>query len=306
MFEEIRAVREDGTEFDCEIGVKRIASPCGAPRMFTIVLRDISERKRAEAALKRQTEDLERSNRELEQFAYVASHDLQEPLRMVGSYVQLLERRYKSKLDEEADKWIQYAVDGANRMKMLINDLLRYSRVGTQAKPLEMTNCAEVLRGAIGNLRAAIEEGGAEVTSDELPIVLADGAQLMELFQNLIGNGLKFHGTEPPRVHVGAIRQDDTWLFSIRDNGIGIEDRHAERIFTIFQRLHTREEYPGTGIGLSICRKIVDRHGGRIWIESSPGGGSTFHFTWPAVIDAQLKKETACALETAYPKRMEL
>jgi signal transduction histidine kinase len=244
--------------------------------------KEISERKRAEEALKEKTEELARSNRDLEQFAYVASHDLQEPLRMVTSYVQLLARRYKGKLDSDADEFIGFAEGGAIRMWKLTNDLLTYSRVGTRSKQLEPTDCETVLNQSLNNLKVAIEENGAVVTHDPLPTVMADNPQLVQLFQNLIGNAIKFRGKEPPRVHVSAGRNGNGWTFSVRDNGIGIAPEYAERIFIIFQRLHGREEYPGTGIGLAICQKIVERHGGRIWVESQVGKGATFHFTLPA------------------------
>jgi light-regulated signal transduction histidine kinase (bacteriophytochrome) len=239
----------------------------------------MEERKRAEESLKEKTEELARSNRDLEQFAYVASHDLQEPLRMVTNYVQLLAKRYKGKLDPDADDFINFAVDGAIRMWKLINDLLTYSRVGTQAKGLKPTDCENVLKHSLDNLKIAIEENEAVITHDPLPTVMGDHLQLGQLFQNLIGNAIKFRGEEPPRIHISASRNGSGWTFSVRDNGIGIAPEYVERIFVIFQRLHNREEYPGTGIGLAICKKIVERHGGDIWVESEVGKGTTFYFT---------------------------
>jgi DNA-binding LacI/PurR family transcriptional regulator/signal transduction histidine kinase len=240
----------------------------------------LQEHKQAEEALARQAQELARSNAELEQFAYVASHDLQEPLRMVKSYLQLIERRYEGQLDEDADDFIAFAVDGAERMQALINDLLQYSRVTTHGKPFAPTDCAAVLDHALDNLKVTIEESGAVVTHDSLPTVLADDVQLTQLLQNLIGNAIKFHKPDtPPQVHVGVARKDGEWLFSVQDNGISIAPEHFERIFMIFQRLHTQEEYEGTGIGLAVCKRIVERHGGRIWVESEPGKGSTFYFT---------------------------
>ncbi len=241
--------------------------------------RDITQRKAMENKLRETLEKLKQSNAELEQFAYVASHDLQEPLRMVASYVQLLQRRYQGKLDPEADEFIAYAVDGANRMRGLIDDLLTYSRVGRLGKPFEPTNLESTLDIVLKNLQASIADNKATVTHDTLPVIKADGSQLVQLFQNLIGNAIKFHGEEPPHVHVSAVDKGSEWEFAVRDNGIGIDPQYFERLFKIFQRLHTREEYPGSGIGLAVCKKIVERHGGRIWIESQIGKGSTIYFT---------------------------
>ena len=243
--------------------------------------KEMSQRKKAEKQLEKTVAELQRSNAELQQFANVASHDLQEPLRMVASYVQLLERRYKGKLDADADDFINFAVDGATRMQVLINDLLAYSRVSTRGKYFEPTDSSAVLKQAVANLQVAIEEGGAEVTCDALPTVMADATQLGQVFQNLMGNGIKFCTNEPPRIHVSAEQKGCEWVFSIHDNGIGIDRQYFERIFVMFQRLHSKSEYSGTGIGLTICRRIVERHGGRIWVESEPGKGSTFYFAIP-------------------------
>jgi light-regulated signal transduction histidine kinase (bacteriophytochrome) len=274
-------IRKDGSKRYIEASVSLQKDSSGNPIGFRGIVRDITERKRAEESLKEKTEELARSNRDLEQFAYVASHDLQEPLRMVTNYVQLLARRYKSKLDPDADDFINFAVDGAIRMWRLINDLLTYSRVGTQNKGLKSTDCETVLKHSLDNLKIAIEENEAIITHDSLPTVMGDHLQLGQLFQNLIGNAIKFRGEEPPRIHISASRNGGGWTFSVRDNGIGIAPEYAERIFVIFQRLHNREEYPGTGIGLAICKKIVERHGGCIWAESEVGKGTTFYFTLP-------------------------
>ncbi len=253
----------------------------GAPKFLANVSLDITERKQAERKLNKTLEDLKRSNKELEQFAYVASHDLQEPLRMISSYTQLLEMRYKNKLDSDANDFIHYAVDGSKRMQRLINDLLSYSRVGTRGKSFDPTDCEVVLNQALENLKIAIEKSGANVTYDLLPTLKADDRQLIQLFQNLIDNALKFRGDEPPKIHISASQNGNGWKFSVKDNGMGIDPKHKERIFIIFQRLNKRSDYPGTGIGLAICTRIVDRHGGKIWVKSKTGKGSTFHFTLP-------------------------
>jgi len=251
-----------------------------AVRLEGVVL-DITARKRDEEARKQTAADLERSNKELEQFAYVASHDLQEPLRMVSSYTQLLAQRYEGQLDDKAKKYIDYAVDGAVRMQRLINDLLMYSRVGTQGKPFEPTDSHSVLGEILRNLQAAIEESRAIITNDDLPTVRADASQFAQVFQNLIGNAIKFRLDSPPHIHVSARDRGHEWVFSVADNGIGIDPQYKDRLFAIFQRLHTKQEYPGTGIGLALCKKIVERHGGKIWFESEPGKGSTFFFSIP-------------------------
>ena len=240
------------------------------------------KRKQAELALEERAKELARSNSDLEQFAYVASHDLQEPLRMVAGYVQLIERRYKDKLDADANDFIGFAVEGAQRMQRLINDLLSYSRVGRRVSELTPVDSEIAFTHALESLRTTVEESAGTVTHDPLPTkVWADETQLEQLLQNLVNNALKFKGAESPRVHVSAERRGADWLFSVRDNGIGIDREYFDRIFVIFQRLHGRQEYPGTGIGLAICKRIVDRHGGRIWVESTPGAGATFYFTLP-------------------------
>ncbi|MGA2152981.1 MAG: ATP-binding protein [Bryobacteraceae bacterium] len=231
------------------------------------------------AALRSQAAELSRSNAELEQFAYVASHDLQEPLRMVSSYTQLLARRYQGQLGEDADEFIAFAVDGAKRMQALINDLLAYSRVGTKGGELRLTDAEAAFSSALVNVRAAIEASGAVIRHSPLPTVYADPVQLVQVFQNLLGNAIKFHDSAPPEIGVACEDAPEEWCFSVCDNGIGIDPKYTDRIFQVFQRLHTRKDYPGTGIGLAICKKIAERHGGRIWVASQPGQGATFHFT---------------------------
>jgi signal transduction histidine kinase len=245
------------------------------------IVEEIREVESARAELDRQAQDLQRSNAELEQFAYVASHDLQEPLRKVASFCQMLERRYAGQLDERADQYIHYAVDGARRMQDLINDLLAFSRVGRLGHKLEPVDLEALLQRAQANLGARAEETGATIESGELPTVIGDPGLLALVFQNLVGNALKFHGDDPPRVRVDARRDGDGWEISVADNGIGIEPEYAERIFVIFQRLHTRVSYEGTGIGLAMCRKIVEHHGGRIWLDTDAHPGTTFRFTLP-------------------------
>jgi signal transduction histidine kinase len=246
---------------------------------FNQMSRNINEN---EQALKLQQEDLARSNGELEQFAYVASHDLQEPLRMVASYVQLLAKRYQGKLDQDADDFILYAVDGAQRMQNLINDLLAFSRVGTKGNTFKAVDMDRILQNVIVNLKHAIDESGAVITHDALPSIIADQTQMAQLLQNLIGNAIKFNDVSRiPAIHIGAERESDGWLFSVHDNGIGFEPQFRERIFLIFQRLHTKAKYPGTGIGLSICKKIVERHNGRIWVDSEAGISTTFYIKLP-------------------------
>jgi len=244
-------------------------------------LRDISERKRAEQALSRYADDLKRSNSELEQFAYVASHDLQEPLRAVTTFTQLLGQRYKGKLDEDADEFIDLVVDGANRMSALIQDLLAYSRVGRCRRAWAKVDCESIVEAVMSDLSAATAESGGTLTHDPLPVVRGDATELSQVFQNIIGNSLKFHGSEPPRIHVSAQRADSEWRISVADNGIGIDPQYADEIFRMFSRLHGSSEYPGTGIGLALVKRIVERRGGRIWVQSELGKGATFHFTIP-------------------------
>jgi PAS domain S-box-containing protein len=283
---DLSGLRKDNTEFAVEISLSPIETPEGT--LISSAIRDVTARKEAQEilkhreALERRSEELKRSNDELQEFAYVAAHDLQEPLRMVASYTQLLAQRYKGRLDSDADEFIAYAVDGAQRMQLLIRDLLAYCRVGTTGKDLRETSSADALEQALLNLQGAIQESGGVVTHDPLPTVIADGAQLVQLFQNVVGNAIKYRRKERPRVHVSAKKNGGSeWIFSMQDNGIGIDPQYYEKIFVMFQRLHGRDEFSGTGIGLTLCKKIAERHGGRMWVESNPGQGSTFYFALP-------------------------
>jgi PAS domain S-box-containing protein len=271
---------KDGSEFPLEIMLSPLESSEGI--LVTAAIRDISERKKSEEHLVKTVGELKRSNEELQQFAYVSSHDLQEPLRMVASYTQLLAKRYKGRLDSDADEFIAYAVDGCNRMQGLIQDLLAYSRAGTNGKALCEVSGEDALQGALTNLRITMVQSGAVVTHDPLPVVRTDATQLTQVFQNLVGNAIKYRSAEVPRVHVSATKKGgNEWIFSVRDNGLGIAPQYFERIFILFQRLHGRNEFEGTGIGLAICKKVVERLGGSIWVESQLDKGSTFYFALP-------------------------
>ena len=276
---ELRNFRKDGSLFWNELYIAPVKDPQGGLTHFIGIQTDITQRKHQEIELANKTRELAQSNAELQQFAYVASHDLQEPLRMVASYTQLLGKRYRGKLDQDADEFIGYAVDGATRMQRLIRDLLEYSRVGAERQSFEETDCELVFQQAMQNLSASVRERHAEVTHDPLPTVQASPTHLIQVFQNLIGNALKFQGDASPKIHVGAKALPDGWEFSVRDNGVGMPGDQLDRIFAIFQRLHGQSEYPGTGIGLAICKRIVGKYGGQIWAESEPGQGSTFYFT---------------------------
>src|SRR6202049_1615362 len=277
---EVIGGRKDGSKCPIEIMLSPLESADGI--LVTAAIRDISVRKSSEEHLVKTVAELKRSNDELQQFAYVASHDLQEPLRMVASYTQLLAQRYKGRLDSDADEFIAYAVDGSNRMQGLIQDLLAYSRAGTNGKALHEISSEKALNEAVANLRATIQESGAVVTHDSLPAITTDDTQLVQVFQNLVGNAIKYRSAEDPRVHVSATKNGgQEWIFSVRDNGLGIDPQYFERIFVLFQRLHGREEFKGTGIGLTICKKILEGLGGKIWVESQPAKGSTFYFALP-------------------------
>ena len=240
---------------------------------------EIEDHKKTEVTLEKYLAELKRSNNELQQFAYVASHDLQEPLRMVSSFTQLLAKKYKGQLDSDADEFIKFAVDGAQRMQMLINDLLAYSRVSSRVEEFQLVDLEKVFNESLLNLKVSIDDNDARITCDSLPTIVADQSQIIQLFQNLIGNAIKFRSDETPEIHIAVEEGEDEWIFRVIDNGIGIDSQHNERIFRVFQRLHERDSYPGTGIGLSICEKIVERHGGDIWVDSKLGNGSTFSFT---------------------------
>lgn len=275
--------RPDGTLAHMQVLKAPVTDSSGKVVGTQVIFWDVTEKKLAEDNLKQTLEDLARSNRDLEQFAYVASHDLQEPLRMIASYTKLLAKRLAKNMDGEAEEFVRYAVEGAIRMQQLINDLLAYSRLGTRGTPFEVTDLEQVLRETLANLQIAIDENCALVTHDPLPTVLGDRVQLTQLLQNLISNSIKFKSDQSPKIHVSAALKDRHWILTVRDNGIGLDPQYAERIFIIFQRLHTREKYPGTGIGLAICKKIVERHGGDIWVESESGRGAAFHFSLPVM-----------------------
>jgi PAS domain S-box-containing protein len=283
----IREVSESGTNREIEVAVEsRILSliivPVADGGYVNIYGNDISDRKNLEEKLRNYSLELQRSNKELELFASIASHDLQEPLRSVSGFAQLLKKRYTDKLDQNADEFISYIVDGAYRMQQLIRDLLDYSRVTTRGNTFTPVDCNNAVKVALDNLRTSIIESGAVVRCGLLPVVRADSGQIVRLFQNLIGNAIKYRGDREPAIHVSAKREGDRWVFSVADNGIGIDAQYYARIFQIFQRLHKKDEYPGTGIGLAVCKRIIDRHGGRIWVESELGRRSTFYFTIPA------------------------
>jgi len=274
----VECIKQGATDYVLKDGLARL------PEVVRRALREKDERslrRQAEQDLARKADELARSNADLEQFAYVASHDLQEPLRMVTAYTQLLGERYRGKLDETADKFIGYASEGAQRMQVLIQDLLAFSRVGRNGAVLGSVDCNSVMAEVLQTLGPVIQESGAVVTHGDLPAVWADRTQMSQLFQNLTGNAIKFRGKKPPMISVEAEKADGKWRFSVRDNGIGIAPEYAENIFVVFQRLHARTEYPGNGIGLAICKKIVERNGGKIWVESEAGAGSTFKFTLP-------------------------
>ena len=280
---EYTALRKDGSTFPVIIYSSPIVYKYKSVGMRSIII-DITDQKKAEKELNNALEDLHRSNTELEQFAYIASHDLQEPLRTVASFTQLLQSRYQDKLDDEANEFINFAVDGATRMQGLINNLLTFSRIGTKGISFNPTDMNIVLENVLANIRQSTIEADAEITNDPLPVIIANDPQMTQILQNLISNAIKFRGKSSIHIHVSGENQPDKWVFSVRDNGIGIEPKHFEHIFIIFQRLHKRDEYEGTGIGLAVCKRIIHRHGGKIWVESELGKGSTFYFSIPKKI----------------------
>jgi PAS domain S-box-containing protein len=277
-----RRMRRDGSTFWADTVITGLHHPSGELRGFAAVTRDISEQRRAAEALARQSEELARSNAELEVFAHVASHDLKEPLRMIARYTKMLAQKAHGQLGPEADEWLVYTQDGVTRMQTLIDDVLAYSRSHQGGNVFVTTDAGRVLQSALANLHASIAETSARVTHDPLPLVTADETQLTQVFQNLIGNALKHRGAEPPRVHVSAAPENGMWRFRVSDNGSGIDPEHRGRVFRLFERLHDRPDVPGSGIGLAICKRIVERHGGTIDFDSTPGAGTTFHFTLPA------------------------
>jgi PAS domain S-box-containing protein len=283
-FETVRRTK-DGRLLDVSVTISPLRDTHGTIIGASKIARDITAQKQLERELAQRATKLERLNAELQQFGYIVSHDLQEPLRTITNFVQLLAQRSHGKLDAEADTYMTFAVEGAQRMQALITDLMTYTRVGEKKQGDIAVDCGAVLAHVLDDLQLAITDSAAEVTSDALPTVHGDASQLRLVFQNLIGNALKFRSATPPRIHVSARRDETQWVFSVRDNGIGLDLRQAERIFQVFQRLHTRREYTGTGIGLAICKKIVEQHGGRIWVESEPETGATFFFTLPAQKD---------------------
>jgi PAS domain S-box-containing protein len=317
-------VRKDGRRIDVSARIFPIKDTSGAIIGASKIARDITQRKRANEEIQRLSNEMERRNKELEaqtvelqkardelevrvnerteelaganqvlersnielqQFAYIASHDLQSPLRSISGFVQLLKSEYDGKLDKQADDWIRRTVQAIGQMQTMIRDVLAYSRVDSRSRPFAPTAFLDVFNDAVALLESSIHDGGGEVACGDLPVVMGDRSQLVQLMQNLIGNGLKYHGDKAPNVHVSAKGDGNEWTFSVRDNGIGIDPKYYDRIFEIFKRLHDQTEYPGTGIGLAVCRRVVTRHGGRIWLESEAGHGSTFHFTIPEGTD---------------------
>jgi light-regulated signal transduction histidine kinase (bacteriophytochrome) len=274
---ELRCVGKDGREVDVEVRGKPFAEGKRPQRLVTV--EDVSERKQRAAELQRTNAALVRSNLDLQRFAYIASHDLQTPLRSIASFVDLLRSTYGDTLDAQAKDWLARTTQSVDHLQTLIRDLLEYSRVDVEPRPFEQVSMREAFDRASSLLDAAVREAAATVTSDELPEVTGDRSQLVQLLLNLLGNAIKYRGAEPPRVHVTAQSRGDDWLFEVRDNGIGIAEKHHQQVFEVFKRLHDQKQYPGTGIGLAICRRVLDRHGGKIWVESKLGEGSAFFFT---------------------------